>query len=121
MTRFGRVLAGAAFALLLGAMVPAAGAQKGSDAQTQAEVQKQLSNKKFSGVHVQVQDGVVHLTGEVARFADKDDAQKRVEKIHAGSSIRNDIQIAGAGNVSDAELFQKLSKQLVYDRQGYPS
>lgn len=121
MTRYGRVLASAAFALLLGAMVPLAGAQKGSDAQIQAAAQKQLSGKKFSGVHVQVQDGVVHLTGQVDRFADKDDAQKRIEKIHEGSSIHNDISVAGAGSVSDAELFQKLSKQLVYDRQGYAS
>jgi osmotically-inducible protein OsmY len=121
MTRYGRVLAGAALALLLGAFVPVAGAQKRTDAQIQADVQKQLSNKKFSGVHVQVQDGIVQLTGQVERFADKDDAQKRVEKIHEGSGIHNDIQVAGAGSVPDAELFQKLSKQLVYDRQGYPS
>jgi osmotically-inducible protein OsmY len=121
MTRCGRVLAGAAFALLLGVTVPDATAQKGTDAQIQADVQKQLSNKKFSGVHVQVQDGVVRLTGEVVRFADKDDAQKRVEKIHEGSSIHNDIIVAGGGSVSDSELFQKLSKQLVYDRQGYDS
>jgi osmotically-inducible protein OsmY len=102
-------------------MAPGAKAQKGTDAQVQAAVQKQLSNKKFSDVHVQVQDGVVHLTGQVARFADKEDAQKRVEKMHEGSSIRNDIAVTGGGNISDAELFQKLSKQLVYDRQGYPS
>lgn len=121
MTRYGRVLASAALALVLSVLIPAAVAQNGSDAQIQAAVQKQLSNKKFSEVHVQVQDGVVHLTGEVARFADKDDAQKRVEKLHQGSSIHNDIQVAGGGDVSDAELFQKLSKQLVYDRQGYPS
>ena len=121
MTRYGRVLAGAAFALLLGAMVPAAKAQKATDAQIQADAQKQLSNKKFSGVHVQVQDGVVQLTGQVQRFADKDDAQQRIQKMHEASSIRNDISVAGAGSVSDAELFQKLSKQLVYDRQGYPS
>ena len=121
MTRYGRVLAGAAFALLLGAMVPAAKAQKAADAQIQTDAQKQLSNKKFSGVHVQVQDGVVHLTGQVQRFADKDDAQQRIQKMHEASSIRNDISVAGAGSVSDAELFQKLSKQLVYDRQGYPS
>lgn len=121
MTKYGRVLAAAALALPLGAMVPLAGAQKGSDAQIQADVQKQLNGKKFSGVHVQVQDGVVHLTGQVDRFADKEDAQKRVEKTHEGSSIHNDISVAGAGNVSDAELFQKLSKQLVYDRQGYAS
>jgi osmotically-inducible protein OsmY len=120
MTRCGRVLASAAFALLLGAMIPAASAQK-NDAQIQTDVQKQLSNKKFSGVHVQVQDGVVRLTGEVNRFADKEDAQKRVEKMHEGSNVRNDINVAGAGNISDADLFQKLSKQLVYDRQGYAS
>ena len=122
MTEYIRIcLATAAFALLLGAMAPGVKAQNGTDAQIQAAVQKQLSNKKFSDVHVQVQDGVVHLTGQVARFADKEDAQKRVEKLHEGSSIRNDIDVAGAGNISDAELFQKLSKQLTYDRQGYAS
>lgn len=121
MPKYARVLAAAAFALLLGAMVPAAEAQKATDAQIQADAQKQLSNKKFSGVHVQVQDGVVQLTGQVERFADKEDAQKRIEKMHEASSVRNDISVAGAGSVSDADLFQKLSKQLVYDRQGYPS
>lgn len=120
MTRFGRVLVIAAFALL-GAMVPSARGQKATDAQIQADAQKQLSNKKFSGVHVQVQDGVVRLTGQVDRYADKEDAQKRIDKMHEASSVRNDISVAGAGKISDAELFQKLSKQLVYDRQGYPS
>ena len=120
MTKYSRAAAAAVLALLLGAVVPA-GAQKGSDAQIQADAQKQLSNKKFSGVQVKVQDGVVHLTGQVERYADKDDAQKRIEKMHEASSVRNDISIAGAGSVSDAELFQKLSRQLVYDRQGYGS
>ena len=120
MTRCGRVLAVVVGAVLLGTTVPPANAQKGTDAQIQADVQKQLSNKKFKDVHVQVENGVVHLTGQVDRYADKDDAQKRIEKMHEASSIRNDIRVAG-GNVSDAELFQKLSKQLVYDRQGYPS
>ena len=121
MTRYGRIWAVAAFALLLGATVPAARAQKATDAQIQADAQKQLGNKKFSGVNVQVQDGVVHLTGQVQRFADKDDAQQRIQKMREASSIRNDISVAGAGTISDAQLFQKLSKQLVYDRQGYPS
>lgn len=121
MTGYSRVLAVAAFALMLGAMAPAAAGQKGTDKQVQADIQKQLSGKKFSGIQVQVQDGIVHLTGQVDRFADKDDAQKRVEKMHEGSKIINDINVAGGGNVSDAELFQKLSKQLVYDRQGYGS
>ena len=121
MTRYRRVLAATAFALLVSVSVPAVRAQKGTDAQIQADAQKQLSNKKFSGVHVQVQDGVVHLTGQVDRYADKEDAQKRIEKMREASSVRNDITVAGAGSVSDAELFQKLSKQLVYDRQGYAS
>lgn len=121
MTRYRRVLAAAAFALLVSVSVPAVRAQKGTDAQIQADAQKQLSNKKFSGVHVQVQDGVVHLTGQVDRYADKEDAQKRIEKMREASSVRDDITVAGAGSVSDAELFQKLSRQLVYDRQGYAS
>src|SRR5580698_6755894 len=120
MAKYGRVLATAAFAVLLGVMVPVAVAQK-TDAQIQADAQKQLSNKKFSGVHVQVQDGVVQLTGQVDRYADKEDAQKRIEKMREASTVRNEISVAGAGSVSDAELFQKLGKQLVYDRQGYPS
>jgi hyperosmotically inducible protein len=120
MAKYGRVLATAAFAVLLGVMVPVAVAQK-TDAQIQTDAQKQLSNKKFSGVHVQVQDGVVQLTGQVDRYADKEDAQKRIEKMREASTVRNEISVAGAGSVSDAELFQKLGKQLVYDRQGYPS
>lgn len=121
MTKHRHVLASAVFALLLGAMVPVAKAQNTLDSQIQADAQKQLSGKQFRGVHVQVQDGVVHLTGQVDRLIDKSNAQKRVEKIRNESGVHNDIAIASAGSVSDAELFQKLSKQLVYDRQGYPS
>jgi len=118
MTRYPRPLAVALFAVLLGVMIPPARAQKGTDAQIQADAQKQLGGKKFAGVHVQVQDGVVSLTGQVDRYIDKEDAQKRIEKMHEAASVRNDIRVASAG-ISDAELFQKLSKQLVYDRQGY--
>lgn len=121
MTGYGRVLRAAACVLSLAVMGSVASAQKGSDAQVLADAQKQLSGGRFSGVHVQVQDGVVHLTGEVQRYADKADAQKRVDKMHEARSVQNDISVAGGGNVSDAELFQKLSKQLIYDRQGYPS
>lgn len=70
---------------------------------------------------MQVQDGVVHLTGQVSRFADKDDAEKRIAKMREASSVRNDINVAGAGSVPDEELYQKLAKALVYVRQGYPS
>lgn len=120
MTRFARVLACAVCVLSLAAMAPVAHAQKGSDAQIQADAQKQLSNKKFSGVQVQVQGGVVHLTGQVDRYADKADAQKRVEKMHEAANVQNDIQVAGGASVPDEQLYQKLAKALAYDRQGYP-
>ncbi|HXS11964.1 MAG TPA: BON domain-containing protein [Acidobacteriaceae bacterium] len=119
MKRYTRVFVGIICALLMAATVPATWAQKGSDAQIQADAQKQLGNKKFSGVHVQVQNGVVHLTGQVERYMDKADAQKRIEKLKEASSVRNDIDVAGSGSVSDAQLLEKLSKALVYDRQGY--
>lgn len=107
-------------AFSMAAAVPAATAQNGSDGQIQTDAQKQLSNKKFSGVQVQVEGGVVHLTGQVNRYADKADAQKRIEKMHEASSIRNDISVAGGGSVPDEELYQKLGKALAYDREGYP-
>jgi osmotically-inducible protein OsmY len=119
MTRFARVLACAICALPL-AVAPAARAQKGSDAQIQADAQKQLSNKKFSGVQVQVHNGVVQLSGQVDRYADKADAQKRVEKMHEAASVQNGINVAGGASVSDEQLYQKLGKGLAYDREGYP-
>ncbi len=120
MTRFARALAVGICGLSLAAVTPAARAQKGSDAQIQADAQKQLSNKKFSGVQVQVHDGVVQLTGQVDRYADKADAQKRVDKMHEAASIRNEINVGGGATVPDEQLYQKLAKGLVYDRQGYP-
>jgi osmotically-inducible protein OsmY len=116
-----RILAAAACALWLTVATPAVRAQKASDAQILSDAQRQLRDKKFSGVHVQAQGGVVQLSGQVDRYADKADAEKRIDKMHEAASIRNNISVAGAGSVSDAELFQKLSKQLVYDREGYPS
>jgi hyperosmotically inducible protein len=116
-----RVLSTLACALCLATWVPAATAQKGSDAQIQADAQKQLSGKKFSGVQVQVQGGVVHLTGQVDRYADKADAEKRIEKMHEAASVRNDINVAGGGSVSDEELYQKLGRALLSVRQGYES
>lgn len=120
MKGYSRILLSATCSFLLGLAVPVASAQNASDAKIQADAQKQLSNKKFSAVQAQVQDGVVHLTGQVQRYADKEDAQKRVEKMHEASKVINDISVAG-GEISDEELFQKLAKALVYVREGYPS
>lgn len=110
-------LALAMAALLLPAAVSA---QRGvSDAQIRADAQKQLSNKRFSGIHIDVQNGVVTLTGQVDRYSDKEDAEKKVKQMHEAASIRDDVQVAVKGNVTDAELYQKIGKGLAYDRQGY--
>lgn len=120
MTRYARILSGAVVALSLIVIAPFAGAQNISDARIQTDAQQQLKNKRFSGVQVQVHDGVVQLTGQVDRYADKADAQKRIDRMHEAASIQNDIHVAGGASVPDGELFQKLGKALVYDRQGYP-
>ncbi|HEY5382637.1 MAG TPA: BON domain-containing protein [Acidobacteriaceae bacterium] len=114
--RFTTPVAALALSILL---IPVAAlAQHGSDAQIQADAQKQLNGKRFSGIHVQVEGGVVHLTGQVDRYADKADAEKKIQKMHA-ANVRDDISVAGSGSVSDEELAQKLGKALMYDRQGY--
>ncbi|HEX4154811.1 MAG TPA: BON domain-containing protein [Acidobacteriaceae bacterium] len=95
-------------------------AQRGAtDAQIQADAQRQLSNKRFSGIHVDVQNGVVTLTGQVDRYSDKEDAEKKIKQMHEAASLRDDVQVAVQGNVSDADLYQKLAKKLAYDREGY--
>lgn len=118
---YARALALATGAFWLAMAAPVAHAQKGSDAQIQQDAQRQLKDKRFSGVQVQVQNGAVQLTGQVDRYADKADAEKRIDKMHEASSVRNDIRVAGGGNVSDEQLYQKLGKALVYDREGYPT
>jgi osmotically-inducible protein OsmY len=97
----------------------AAVAQKANDAKIQADAQRQLNNKRFNGIHVEVRDGIVHLTGQVDRYADKADAEKKIQKMHEAASVRDDVSVAAAGNVPDEELAQKLAKGLTYDRQGY--
>jgi osmotically-inducible protein OsmY len=94
-------------------------AQNNNDAQTQTEVQQLLKGKNYGNVHISVQDGVVTLTGQVDRLQDSMDAEKRVKKDHYVRSVRNELTIAGGGEVNDAELQQKLSKKLIYDRVGY--
>lgn len=109
-------------ALLLSALLSAvpALAQNGNDTQLQADVQKQLSKKQFRDVHAQVANGVVTLTGSVHVLADKLDAEKRVDKTHEATSINNQIKV-DTSEVSDQQLYNKLGKGLLYDRQGYPS
>ena len=89
-----------------------------NDAQILKEVQDKLKNKKFSGVQVAVQDGVVTLTGSVPLYADKQDAQKNAGKVKNVVSVVNDIEVQ-AGESTDQQLADKIGKQLAYDRVGY--
>ena len=89
-----------------------------NDAQILKEAQNKLKNKRFSGVQVAVQSGVVHLTGTVPLYADKQDAEKNVGKVKNVTSLINDIQVQ-AGETTDQQLADKIGKQLAYDRVGY--
>src|SRR5262249_8700776 len=82
------------------------------------EAQDKLKNKKFSGVQVAVQNGVVTLTGSVGLYADKLDAQKNAGKAKGVVSVVNDVQVQG-GESTDQQIADKIGKQLAYDRVGY--
>ncbi|WP_263384071.1 BON domain-containing protein [Granulicella arctica] len=90
----------------------------GPDAQIQADVSKALDNKKFRDVKANVQNGVVTLTGSVAVFSDKEDADKKAHHRKNVKGIQNMIEVAGPV-VEDAQLRNKLGEKLAYDRVGY--
>jgi hyperosmotically inducible protein len=94
-------------------------AQGGSNAQLQADVQHSLDNKRFGGVQVVVRGDVVVLNGEVASLADKLDAEKKAQRTKHVASVEDNLRVAAGERVNDAELQAKLSKALVYDRNGY--
>ncbi len=83
-----------------------------------ANVHKALDNKKFSGVTVSVHDGNVVLGGQVARYADKEDADNRIHHVSGVKGVDNEIQVAG-GQVSDEALRDQLAKKLATYTVGY--
>ena len=89
------------------------------DQQIQNSMQKWLQDhgSKFSNVHVEVQDGVVTLTGEVPLLIDKLDADKKAHNLDHVQAVRNEIQVKGG--VPDQQLEQILANKLRYDRIGY--
>jgi len=89
-----------------------------NDGQILKDVQNKLKNKRFSGVQVSVQSGVVTLRGSVPLYADKQDAEKNAGKVKNVVSVINDIQVQ-AGETSDQQIADRLAKQLAYDRVGY--
>ncbi len=112
-------LAVAAAVLILPAMGANAFAQSGSnDAQIQADVTKVLADKRFKDVKVSVHDGTVDLSGTVAVYSDKEDADKRAHHRKNVKAVENDITVAGPV-VEEATLQNKLAEKLTYDRVGY--
>jgi hyperosmotically inducible periplasmic protein len=101
-------------------LAPMLYAQANNDAQIQADVQHSLDNKRFANVQVAVQNGEVTLSGTVALYSAKEDADKKAHHRKGVQSVRNVIEVAGGGEVNnDAALREKLSKGLAYDRVGY--
>jgi hyperosmotically inducible periplasmic protein len=121
-----RGVAAAAIALLLfsGSVTishhsVAAAQDKASDNNLRAEVMNKALNKsKFKGVQVEVQNGIVKLTGTVDVFDTKEDADKRVHRVKGVKAVDNEIEVAGP-EVPDGQLQQKLVKAIQYDRVGY--
>jgi hyperosmotically inducible protein len=88
-----------------------------TDNNLSAELQNQL--KKFKGVQVSVQNGVVDLEGTVQDFATKEEVDKKAHRAKNVTAVRNPLKIAGAGEISDAQMKQKIVQKLQYDRVGY--
>jgi osmotically-inducible protein OsmY len=65
-----------------------------------------------------VDNGLATLTGTVALYEYKADAEKRVRKAKGITAVRNLIEVAGP-TIPDRELEAKLQEKLAYDRVGY--
>jgi hyperosmotically inducible protein len=109
--------------LVLGSQVvsPRASYAAGWDGQTDNNIQAELQNqlKKFKDVQISVKDGIVDLEGTVKDFATKEEIDKKAHRVKNVAAVRNKLQVAGAGEVSDAQLQEQIVKKLQYDRVGY--
>src|SRR4051812_45282409 len=88
------------------------------DAEVQQKVKDKLKDDKFKNVKVEVVDQIVTLSGSVDLMAYKSDADRKAHKVDKVKGVDNQIQVQGK-QVSDAELQNKLSDKLRYDRVGY--
>src|ERR1700685_1684654 len=109
--------------LVLGSqvLVPKASYAVGQSAQTDNNIQAELQNKlkKYKDVQISVKNGIVDLEGTVKDFATKEEVDKTTHRVKNVVAVRNQLLVAGAGEVSDAQLQQAIVKKLQYDRVGY--
>jgi hyperosmotically inducible periplasmic protein len=102
-------------------LIPRASYAQATSPQTDNNIQAELQNqfKKYKGVQVSVKNGVVDLEGTINDFATKEELDKKSHRVKNVVAVRNKLQVAGAGEMSDAQLQQAIVKKLQYDRVGY--
>jgi hyperosmotically inducible periplasmic protein len=102
-------------------LVPKASYAVGQTAQSDNNIQAELQNKlkKYKDVKISVKNGIVDLEGTVKDFATKEEVDKTTHRVKNVVAVRNKLTVAGAGEVSDAQLQQAIVKKLQYDRVGY--
>lgn len=89
-----------------------------SDQQIAAEVNKKLqSDSKLRDIRATADDGLVTLSGRVSVYDYKERAEKKARQVKQVTGVRNQIAVQTA-NVSDADLFERLARHLVYDGFG---
>jgi hyperosmotically inducible periplasmic protein len=98
---------------------PLAYAQSGSDNNIKAALLNNIKKPDFKDVQVNVQNGVVDLKGTVKDFATKEELERRAQRIKNVAAVRNEVQVAGAGDVPDQQLQGKIAGSIAYDRVGY--
>jgi len=84
-----------------------------TDRAVQAALTKDLA--KLPAVTAKVEDNIATLSGSVARFTDKQKAERKAKGYGAVRRVVNLITVDGV-RVADAELAEKLSRRLAYDR-----
>jgi len=63
-------------------------------------------------IGVAVEDGIVHLTGEVPTFTDKWRAERAVERVAGVRGIANDIEVRPLGDHSDMDIAKRAAERL---------
>lgn len=92
--------------------------ETGKDAEIKQRVTNELAKQsRFANVQASVEDGIVDLGGTVQLYRDKLDAEKRTKKVDIVAGVRN--KIAVSSSMPDAQLAEKLSEKLRYDRIGF--
>lgn len=110
-----------AAALFGGALFLPQFAQAADQPDVTAAVHAKLNKSQYKDVQVSVDaNGIATLSGTVADYEYKADADKTVHKVKGVSAVRNDIQVAGP-SVPDSELQKKLLEKLTYVSMGYGS